>query len=403
MNWFPDRERRLHNQLPLPNDGAGLNAAFLAIERNLLEAERSHRLLLQAERNRACELLLDAILALDAALVDERLQADPLYLQHLGMEGWTGLLAEAKRGAGRRRAASTREVAQPSLPVAHSLQPSVPVSTVATPAVPHPARPIPPLAASGDLWLLPDTVPLPDLPAKAPIAYAHSFKGASWPKRRSCLALLAQTGWSSHSLLLQTLAGRLGLSTNTVTTAPKALVVAGLLTYEVVVTRCGKLGLVELSAKGLEMVRDMGWTAVPSEWQRLRHMLGAEAPEQTAKLISLAGEARKRGFGVWVCPRPCTGEPDLLVRDVEGEETAVFLEPDPAQVRLQAWQEAAAARGRVGLCAIDPEGRDLLVRQAFAVGLAGLATDLTSLRAGQLKTLWAEQWLATSGQQEADT
>lgn len=397
MNWFPDRERRLHNQPPLPNDGAGLNAAFLEIERSLLQAERSHRLRLQAEHKRACQLLLDAILALDAGLVDERLQADPRYLEQLDVEGWAGLLAEAKQATSRRRAApARRQETHPPLPISPP-----PASSGSHPAMPTlPSRPTPSSFAEGDPWLLPDTVPLPDLPAKPPAAYADIFMGASWPKRGAFLALVSLTGWSSQGLLVRVLSRRLGLSTNTVVAAPRALVGASLLEYKVFVTRCGNLGLLELSPSGHKVVRDLGWTAAPSEWQRLRQVLGAGKEEQMAQLVNLGAEVRERGFGAWVCPRPCHGDPDLLVRTGEGEETALFLELDPAQARVQAWQTAAAERGWVGLCAVDPEGRDALVRLAFAAGLAGRATDLATLRAGLQQTLWAEQWLGGRMQQE---
>lgn len=370
-----------------------LDATFESISRSLLAAERAHRQQLQADMVKARALLLDAVLALDAQLVDERLTADPYYLERLSLDDWAGLLREARQNASRQRRLPVPQPVRDAKAKARPVQPTDRKDT------PIPQRPpsLPPsnadLAIPEHSYITPATFRLPALPERPPTVYADYFAGTSWPKRSAMLALLACTGWSSQMLVVHSLATLQGISMSSCAPVPGALVAADLLRNQTVQTVAGQVGMVELSPRGREVALGLHLQPVETEWKRLRQRYGEDDPRSAAYLVILAAYARERGYGAWV--DPAAGQPDALLLGPNQEQVALFLEADVQHSRLEDWRTAATAHGALALCALDGEGRDILVRAALAAGLSGRATDLISLRTYLRQDLWAEQWSAS--------
>ena len=187
---------------------------------SLLQAERSHRRNLQRELDSAQALLLEAIMTLSPALVDERIAANPRFLSNLDEAGWRELLAEARqRGQMHRlarsnprlmaehqrlqaeyaRLAAQRDALQQSLSALEAELQAARRQAVAV-KLAHPES------------LLPGQVQLPDLPADPPAAFAKHFPGNLWARGSQLLALLAITGWSYQRGPLDELARLLGVS-----------------------------------------------------------------------------------------------------------------------------------------------------------------------------------------------
>ena len=390
-----------------------LDATFESISRSLLAAERAHRQKLEADMVRARGLLLDAILALDGRVINNRLVADPNYLTNLTLDGWADLLREAcAYGRGWQNAAAVERVqaevkrleiendqlcqrlaiiSPPALPPQQPAlnPPSSDVRRSSTAAQP-PILPAvnSPLSAAANL---------PSVPAQPPARFATLFSSESWPRSAQFLILLALTGWSLQEALLQILSRQLGVSSNSGTTGRllKRLSRDGLIGRRVVPIFGGKAVMVTLSDTGRELVQDMGFPPVEAEWERLQ-LQPAMGDTHAALICLFAYRARQRGFATQVAPPPVGGEDagDVLMTDAAGTTSHALVEVDAASPRVDLWRRLVDHQGFVALCAVTPEALQVVVAAARSAGLPGRAADLASLRTHAEDVLWTETWQA---------
>ncbi len=370
---------------------------------SLLQAERSHRRSLQAEVATLRGLLLEAVMSLSSALVDERIAADPRFLHTLDEAGWRELLAEARRRGQMQRLARSnpklmaehrrllqahdrlraeRDALQARIETLEAemndLRRQLLAAQVVRPEV-----------------LLPGNVQLPALPVDPPPAFASLFPGNLWERGRQLLALLALTGWSYQRAPLDELARLLGVSegAGSLKRLLNRLADAGLVIKATVPASPSRIALARLSDEGRKLVEALGLPAVESEWDRLLRLHGGERQQGHAALVCLfAWHARRRGYATQVCPHVAGhAEPDILLTK-ENEQIYVEVEAESGSVerRMRKWRNQAAMQGYVALAAPTPELRQRLAREAHAASKKGLATDLTSLRSSD--ELWIQKW-----------
>jgi len=370
---------------------------------SLLQAERSHRHSLQAEVATLRALLLEAVMSLSSALVDERIAADPRFLHTLDEAGWRELLAEARRRGQMQRLARSN----PKLMAEHrrllqahdrlqaerdALQARIETLEAEMNDL---RRQLLAAQAARPEALLPGNVQLPALPEDPPPAFASLFPGNLWERGRQLLALLALTGWSYQRAPLDELARLLGVSegAGSLKRLLNRLADAGLVIKATVPASPSRIALARLSDEGRKLVETLGLPLVESEWDRLLRLHGGERQQGHAALVCLfAWHARRRGHATQVCPHvDGHAEPDiLLTKDDEQIYVEVEAESGSVERRMRKWRNQAALQGYVALAAPTPELRQRLAREAHAASKNGLATDMTSLRMSE--ELWIQKW-----------
>jgi len=380
-----------------------LSDAFDRAFFSLLQAERSHRRQLQAQTATLRALLLEAVMSLDASLVDERIAQDPHFLHALDESGWRELLAQARRRGQMQRLARSN----PRLMAEHQrllaerdrLQSERDALLARIESLEAALADVQREALQARLahpeTLLPGLVQLPALPDDPPAAFADRFPGHLWERGGQLLALLAITGWSYQRAPLDELARLLGLSpgAGSLKRLLKRLADAGLAIKATVPASPSRIALVRLSDDGRKLAEALGLPVTESEWDRLLRLHGGERQQGHAALVCLfAWHARSRGHATQVCPHvEGRAEPDILLTKGD-EQIYVEVEAESGSVerRMRKWRNQAALQNFVALAAPTPELRQRLAREAHAASKKGLATDLTSLRSSD--ELWVQQW-----------
>ena len=370
---------------------------------SLLQAERSHRRSLQSEVATLRSLLLEAVMSLSPALVDECIAQDPRFLHTLDEAGWRELLARARRRGQLQRLAHSN----PRLMAEHQRLLKAHDELIAErdalltriedleTEMRDLRRQLLQARLARPEALLPGAVQLPALPDDPPPAFASHFPGNLWERGRMLLALMAITGWSYQRAPLDELARLLGVSegAGSLKRLLNRLADAGLVIKATVPASPSRIALARLSDEGRKLAEALGLPVVESEWDRLLRLHGGERQQGHAALVCLfAWHARRRGYATQVCPHvEGHAEPDILLTK-ENERIYVEVEAESGSVerRMKKWRNQAALQGYVALAAPTPELRQRLAREAHAASKKGLATDMTSLRSSD--ELWVQRW-----------
>lgn len=387
----------------IPDPTASFAAAGDRAMAAICNAERMHRQSLQQELAQAHRLLLETVLFIAPALIDEHQRQNPHWLEQLDTQGWAEVLQEARNRVRGRWSAAAQESIQAEVERLRAanerLEQQLARNSLLQSAFGRENR-----DASTKSHAVPDLAPphgrlvkLPAVPAQPPAEFAAQISPESWTRSAQFLSLLGLTGWSLQEELIPILAGKLGISAKAGSMGRllRRLDANGFITRQVVAVFAGKIALISLTVNGRRLVQQMHLPAVEGEWERL---LRLEYEDEHAALICLfTAEARKRGYATQVAPGADDSEKegaDILVVDQEGAHTYALLESDSEQPRLNLWQALAVRYGDVAVCATTEEDRQALVAAAFANRLPGRATDINSLRRYLQDALWAEQWLA---------
>jgi hypothetical protein len=156
------------------------------------------------------------------------------------------------------------------------------------------------------------------------------------------------------------------------------------------------LAAVRLSKSGLALCKDFGWEAVENEWQRMNRLhSGSDQPKHTAAVLSMAYQARLRGWQTQVVPgtsHPAVF-PDLVL---QRDDECMYVEVELRHGKLNKWRNLHELQGYVALCAKTEESCTTLVGECRQLGIPVIATDLLSL-AQTLKEpergpLWLQSW-----------
>jgi hypothetical protein len=138
------------------------------------------------------------------------------------------------------------------------------------------------------------------------------------------------------------------------------------------------INLIRMTKDAKDFCHEMNWPVQESEWERLTRLRGGkDLHEKNVAIMLTTLHARIRGYWVKVLPE-MNGEilSDLLLTDGDKNEyhTFVLLEDS---IPHDVINKMKRVKGRVGICAIDPQNRKLLSSICKEHGIIqGVATDL---------------------------
>ena len=154
------------------------------------------------------------------------------------------------------------------------------------------------------------------------------------------------------------------------------------------------LNVIRLTEQGEALVRMLGVEPIENDWERaIRRHQGEAQLAHTGLLLDFERRARLRGYTTTLVPEVWAEgfEPDLwLERD--GSGLYVEVEGRYHHVTPRKWRAARRAQGFAAIVARTPQGRKQLVEDCGASGVAGIATDLVTLRRRAQRALWIEAW-----------
>jgi hypothetical protein len=107
--------------------------------------------------------------------------------------------------------------------------------------------------------------------------------------------------------------------------------------------------------------------------------------------------ARLRGYTTTLVPEVWVEgfAPDLWI-ERDGSGLYVEVEGRYHHATPRKWRAARRAQGFAAIVARTPKGRARLVKDCRASGVAGIATDLLTLRQWEQQALWVEAWPAAT-------
>ncbi len=363
---------------------------------DLLEAERTLRESIAADRRALAEVLYDLAMRLDGERMEALRLADPGIPRYWTAEDWRTFFRDVQApqpSSALPAAWRTRQPAQPPPPQTGA-QRSEDGAVVQAPLRRTPPAAENPLAAFSE----------PRKPTS--VRMSGLLKGKRWRRGTMALYLIARMGFNvlmEIDLAIVTAEPELTTPRSNSIRAPLTeLEEAGYLIGETLSIRKADftttLRAYRLSEQGKAFCFRLGWRAAESDWDRLiaRHE-GLRFPEHTAAVLLFAVHARRRGYRVSVVPdTEGPYAPDIrLLRS--GEQTDVEVELG-AKERPAKWRNMAAVQGFVALCAATPNARQRLTADCRAAGIGGKAADLQTLKEIPLDAvspdtpLWAEEF-----------
>ena len=260
----------------------------------------------------------------------------------------------------------------------------------------------------------PDPVLSLVVPSEPPARYAALFSGEDRPKARYreliALAILAVAGYSSEASLRREVvrycrhhASPKDLKEGRVVKSPdagsikrlfKKLAENRLIERLVISIGQNRIVIIVLTELGRNVVREMNFDIVESEWERLMRLHGGERQQKHAAQVCLFTHyARKRGWTTQVCPEvQPPADPDVLI-EKDGERIYVEVEAGSGtpERRMKKWRNQRNLQGFAAICAPNESIRKMLVREARSNTKQGMATDFMWLREDD-HGLWAETW-----------
>lgn len=222
---------------------------------------------------------------------------------------------------------------------------------------------------------------------KLPEKYSSLFSGSEVLLQRQLMVLylLASKGFSPRIEvdLIIAAAENIGARSSTIRRVVDNLVSGELVQSEILsiespINTC--LNLIRLTPKGIECCRELEWDTCESEWERIIRMKGKDDQMYILSLLILAMHARVRSYQVTVLPEEKNySGADILITGRNGEKYPTLLCTGDISV-VESMKDILQKAGKVCVCAIDPEGREKIVKKCKEAGITlGGETDLKSL------------------------
>lgn len=152
------------------------------------------------------------------------------------------------------------------------------------------------------------------------------------------------------------------------------------------------LNAIRLTDRGKALARVLGVEPIENNWERvLRRHQGEMQLAHTGLLLDFERRARLRGYTTTLVPEVWVEgfAPDLWI-ERDGSGLYVEVEGRYHHATPRKWRAARRAQGFAAIVARTPKGRARLVEDCRASGVAGIATDLLTLRQRQQQALWVE-------------